>query len=162
MGTQPPHACVHARSYATAEVHNGAVGGATLESSEGLDLVLFELMADLRGVSGIVSLFGGYLVKQLKYSQKSFTFSFPLLLLLLLFSPPHQQIISTYSIVANWQTVEGPVSCLSVLPPSFCVLSFQSASTDCNLANQVSGFVERVTMGCQAGPDPLSQRNFLD
>lgn len=89
MGTQPPHACVHARSYATAEVHGGAVGGATLESSEGLDLVPFELMAeDLRGVSGIVSLFGGYLVKQLKYSQKSFTFSSP---------PPPPPVLSSTS-----------------------------------------------------------------
>lgn len=67
------------------------------------------------------------------------------------FSPLYQQIISTDRIVANWQTIEGPVSCLSVLSLSFCVLSFQSASTDCNLASQVSGFVERVTMGCQAG-----------
>lgn len=64
---------------------------------------------------------------------------------------PRPQIIRTFRIVANWQRVEGPVSCLSVWAPSFCVLSFQSACTDCNLANQVSGFVERATMGCRAG-----------
>lgn len=61
------------------------------------------------------------------------------------------QIIRTFRIVANWRSVEGPVSCLSVPSPSFCVLSFQSAGTDCNLANQVSGFVERATMGRRAG-----------
>lgn len=101
-------------------------------------------------------------MKQLKHAQKNFTLPSPL-------PPPpscplllRQQIISTSSIVADWQTVEGPVSCLSVFSLSFCVLSFQSASTDCNLAKQVSGLVQRGTTGRRAGPDPLSQPNFLD
>lgn len=36
-----------------------------------------------------------------------------------------------------------------ILPLSFCVLAFQSAAADCNLANQVSGFIKRVTIGCE-------------
>lgn len=139
---------MHARSYPAEVLHGGAVGGATLGSSEGLDLVpgtLVPLSGVFRNCLTVWWIFNETIKTCTKELSPLLSSSSSISLLL------RQQIISTFSVVADWQTVEGPVSCLSVLPLSFCVLSFQSASTDCNLANQVSGFVERVTMGCQAG-----------
>lgn len=68
------------------------------------------------------------------------------------FPPPYQQqIISAYCIPGNGHFIPVLIACLSVFVFVLLCPCLSICPTDCNLAEQVSGFVRRVTSFISAG-----------